>query len=57
MSRQDNHAVQWKSTYQLELAKVLQVNDGDGTGRSLDLSFGKGDELEHPSVYIAASPL
>ena len=33
-------------TDQLELAESLQVNDGDGTGRSLDLGLGQGDELK-----------
>jgi hypothetical protein len=33
-------------TYQLELAELLEVDDGNGTRWGLNLSFGQGDELE-----------
>ena len=39
------HTCSSLTTYQLELAESLQVNDGDGTGGSLDLGLGQGDEL------------
>ena len=40
---QSQHQV---STYQLELAELLEVDDGNGTRWGLNLGFGKGDELE-----------
>jgi hypothetical protein len=40
------------ATYQLELAEVDEVNDGDRPLGGLNLSFGKGDELREVSENI-----
>ena len=43
-----------EKTYQLEFTKLLQVNDGDGTGWSLHFGLGEGRDLQYRLAHTSS---